>query len=100
MCAITPEPVPEEAQRELRDWNRLLAEVSWHQTIYWVLRTPQDARAYRDLAHKAHLSNYFLFQIHDWLLIYQHELVKDILVPFHCPRCAYRIHPPEMLANN
>ncbi|WP_089206398.1 hypothetical protein [Streptosporangium subroseum] len=72
--------------------------MSWHESIYWVLRSPQNIKAYRDLAHKAHLINYFMFQIHDWLLIHQHELVKDILVPFHCPKCTYRIHPPEMMA--
>ncbi|WP_089207165.1 hypothetical protein [Streptosporangium subroseum] len=88
----------DEVLRDLRGWNRLLAELSWHESIYWVLRAPQNPMSYRDLAYKAHLSVYFLFQIHDWLLIHQHELVKDILTPFHCPKCTYRIHPPEMLA--
>ncbi|MFC7642703.1 hypothetical protein ACFQX6_18475 [Streptosporangium lutulentum] len=67
------------------------------EAIMEVLRNPQEPFVYRTLAHKLHLCIYILYQIYDWMLIHQHELVMDILMPFHCPRCAYRIHPPEML---
>jgi hypothetical protein len=99
MSELAPKPLSEEARRELQDWSRLLTEARGYDTAHEVLRNPQDAKPYRALAHKTHLSIYFLYQIYDWLLIYQHEVVKDILMPFHCPKCTYRIHPPEMLGN-
>ncbi|MDP9844358.1 hypothetical protein [Streptosporangium lutulentum] len=94
---LKPNPLSDEARRELQDWAALMVETRKLEAIMEVLRNPQEPFVYRTLAHKLHLCIYILYQIYDWMLIHQHELVMDILMPFHCPRCAYRIHPPEML---
>ncbi|MGS2646056.1 hypothetical protein [Streptosporangium sp. G12] len=95
MSEIAPKPVGVEARRELHDYAKLLNDLSGSRSVLYVMRRQMAAGAYREMADKVHISLYLLYQIYDWLLVHQAELVQDILVPFHCPRCDLRIHPPE-----
>ncbi|GAA4187084.1 hypothetical protein GCM10022252_20040 [Streptosporangium oxazolinicum] len=95
MCEITPNPVGDEARRELRAYAKLLSDIRSTESVLSALRgRSMAARAYREMAHKVNLSLYFLFQIYDWLLTHQPELVKDILEPFRCPHCKANLDPP------
>jgi hypothetical protein len=94
-----PEPVSLETLQELADWAYMIVSLNRQNAVTRVLRHPREAQLYVELANKTHLSIYFLYQIYDWLLIHQHELVKHILMPYFCPRCNYRVLPPEMIEN-
>ncbi|MER5643975.1 hypothetical protein [Streptosporangium sp. NPDC002524] len=95
MCDIAPSPVSDEAQRELRIYAKLLNDIRGSESVMTALGGRAIAAGvYREMANKVNLSLYFLYQIYDWLLIHQAELVEDILEPFHCPHCETRINPP------
>src|SRR4051794_11203380 len=85
-----PRPLSREAHRELQDYAEGMKDMRASEAAQELIWHPGDAKPYIELARKVYLGTYFLFQIYDWLLINQPELVDDILTQLNCPSCGYR----------